>query len=86
MADNPNEPGLLEQTEQMRSYWGEAFTPETIVAEFPLYGFGKRVEALTQIDRELATMDTGNLRKVSDLDCLRRKMRDMHHALRKVGR
>ena len=82
-----DEPDLIDRTAQMwRNRIGEDVGPAELLQEFQLCGPGKRVEALDQLDEELRTADTSNLRKYVRLTKLRRDMDHMHHSLRQIRR
>lgn len=69
--------------------YGEPMSPERIAENFALYGLKKRVAALERFDAELGgEIDSSphNLRKRVQLVDLRRRMGDLHEALRKAKR
>ncbi|MGY4159046.1 hypothetical protein ACVINW_004888 [Bradyrhizobium sp. USDA 4461] len=64
-------------------------TVSEIADNFALYGLRKRVVALDRLDAELGReIDSGShsLRRHVRLQELRRKMTDLHHALRRAKR
>ncbi|WP_342712169.1 hypothetical protein AAFG13_12505 [Bradyrhizobium sp. B124] len=68
---------------------GQPATVGEIADNFALYGLGKRVAALDKLDAELSgEIDSGahSLRRHVRLQQLRRRMTDLHHALRKAKR
>ncbi len=84
MAD---EPDFLTRVETISRNWtGEEWTPERALQEFPLYDWSYRAAVLDDFDRELASADTSDLRRYSQLTSVRQKMDNLHHALRKAGR
>lgn len=69
--------------------YGEPMSPDRIAENFALYGLKKRVAALERFDAELGgDIDSSphNLRKRVQLVDLRRRMGDLHEALRKAKR
>ncbi|MBR0756610.1 hypothetical protein JQ604_30910 [Bradyrhizobium jicamae] len=72
-----------------KKVYGEPMSADRIADNFALYGLNKRAAALEQLDDELrGDIDSGshNLRRHVKLVTLRRKMADVHHALRKARR
>ncbi|VIO77393.1 hypothetical protein [Bradyrhizobium ivorense] len=68
---------------------GEPMSLKRIADNFALYGLNKRVAALESLDDELRDdIESGshNLRRHVQLMALRRRMSDVHHALRKAKR
>ena len=68
---------------------GESMSDDEIADAFALYGPKKRVSALENIDGELRDdIDSGshNLRRRTQLVALRRRLGDVHAALRKARR
>ncbi|GKQ52879.1 hypothetical protein [Bradyrhizobium sp. Ce-3] len=68
---------------------GQPATAGEIADNFALFGLSKRVAALDCLDAELGgEIDSGShsLRRHVRLQELRRRMTDLHHALRKVRR
>jgi hypothetical protein len=71
------------------SMYGQPMSIDRIAENFALYGLKKRVDALEGFDSELRSeIDSGphNLRRRSQLMELRRKMSEVHDALRKARR
>jgi hypothetical protein len=69
--------------------YGEPMSPDRIAENFALYGLRKRVAALEQFDSELAgEIDSSphSLRRRVQLVDVRRRMGDLHEALRKAKR
>jgi hypothetical protein len=69
--------------------YGEPMSPDRITDNFALYGARKRVAALERFDGELhGEIDSGShsLRRHIRLIELRRRMGDVHKALRKARR
>lgn len=69
--------------------YGRPISDGEIADEFSLYGLTKRVGALENIDSELCgDINSGshNLRRHVQLVALRRKLGDVHAALRKARR
>lgn len=69
--------------------YGEPMSMGRIADNFALYGLKKRVAALESFDSDLRDeIDSGpgNLRRRVQLMELRRRMADVHEALRKAGR
>lgn len=81
---------FLERAESiMEKTRGQPATVGEIADNFALYGLGKRVAALDKLDAELGgEIDSGahSLRRNVRLQQLRRRMTDLHHALRKAKR
>jgi hypothetical protein len=81
---------LIERAESITgNLYGEPMSPERIAENFALYGLRKRVAALERFDKELGgEIDSGphSLRKRVQLVDLRRRMGDLHEALRKAKR
>ena len=72
-----------------KNLYGEPMSEDEIADEFALYGLKKRVSALENIDSELHDdIDSGshNMRRRVQLVALRRKLGDVHAALRKARR
>ncbi len=69
-----------------RARTGENWNPRDALENLPRYDLNARVEILQQFDIVLDHCDTSDLRKYSELSSLRKKMDDVHHALRKAGR
>jgi hypothetical protein len=70
-------------------FYGEPMSDGEIADEFALYGPQKRASVLENFDDELRDgMDSGshNLRRRVQLVALRRKLGDVHEALRKARR
>lgn len=68
---------------------GQPASDDQIAETFALYGLKKRAATLEGIDRELnGEIDSGshNLRRRAQLMALRKKMGDIHTALRKAKR
>jgi hypothetical protein len=87
MPDENNNPDFLDRVAKTQELWtGEEWQPEHTVDSFGLYGVGKRIEALEQIDQAIATADTSNIKRYTKLTSLRRDLANTHHALRKVNR
>jgi hypothetical protein len=69
--------------------YGRPFSAERIADNFALYGLAKRAAALEDLDAELrGDVDSSphSLRRRVQLMDLRRKMGDVHEALRKARR
>lgn len=69
--------------------YGEPMSPDRIAENFALYGLRKRVAALERFDAELGEdIDSSphSLRKRVQLADLRRRMGDLHEALRNANR
>lgn len=81
---------FIERTESLTSkLYGKPATANQIADNFALYGLKKRAAALDNLDTELrGEIDSGphNLRRRVQLMALRRKMGDIHDALRKAKR
>ena len=81
---------FVERTDAVaKKVLGEPMSADRIADNFALYGLSKRVAALEQLDDELrGDIESGshNLRRHVQLVTLRRKMADVHHALRKARR
>jgi hypothetical protein len=78
---------LLDKMADSHKNWtGEEFNPDTVVERFQLFAPGKRIEALEQLDTELNSADTSNLKRYTKLTSLRRDLGNVHHNLRKVNR
>ena len=72
-----------------RNLYGESLPPDRIAANFSLYGLKKRAAALERFDDELqGDIDSTvhSLRRRVRLMDLRRRMGDIHEALRKAKR
>jgi hypothetical protein len=82
--------GFIERTKSLsQKVYGEPMSDGEMADEFALYGLKKRVDALEGIDGELRDdIDSGahNLRRRVQLVALRRKLGDVHEALRKARR
>jgi hypothetical protein len=85
--DNRN---FIERAESITgNLYGEPMSPERIAENFALYGLKKRVAALEKFDSELrGELDASphSLRRRVQLMDLRRRMGDLHEALRKARR
>ena len=69
--------------------YGDPLPPDRIAKNFALYGLKRRAAALDQFDSELrGEIGSGghSLRRYVQLLALRRKMGDLHQALRKAKR
>ena len=69
--------------------YGEPMSPDRIAENFALYGLKKRVAALERFDAELGgEIDSSphSMRKCVQLVDLRRRMGNLHEALRKARR
>ena len=79
---------FLKKVERSHNLWApdEEWTPEKTVENFGLFGPGKRIEALEQIDQAIATADTSNLRKFARLTRLRTDLEETHRNLKRVNR
>ncbi len=81
---------FMERAESItRSLHGEPLPADSMAENFALYGLKRRIAALDQFDNELrGNIDSGphNLRRLVQLVALRRKMGDLHQALRKARR
>lgn len=88
MCDNCRD--FLERAESRTSkLYGKPATIGQIVDNFALYGLKKRAAALDNLDDELqGDLDSSahSLRRRVQLMALRRKMGDIHDALRKARR
>jgi hypothetical protein len=87
MTDDRN---FLERVESITEHaMGEPAAVNEIVDNFALYGLGKRVAALENLDAELSgeiASGSHSLRRHVRMMELRRKMAGVHHALRKAKR
>ncbi|ULK99334.1 hypothetical protein [Bradyrhizobium sp. I71] len=85
--DNRN---FIERAESItRNLYGEPLSSDRITENFALYGLKKRVAALERFDTELGgDIDSSphSLRKRVQLVDLRRRLGDLHEALRKAKR
>lgn len=85
--DNRN---FIERAEAITgNLYGEPMSVERIADNFALYGLKKRVAALERFDAELGgEIDSSphSLRRRIQLVDLRRRMGDLHEALRKAKR
>lgn len=85
--DNRN---FIERAESISAnLYGDPMSTERIAENFALYGLKKRVIALERFDAELqGEIDSSphSLRKRVQLVDLRRRMGDLHEALRKARR
>lgn len=85
--DNRN---FIERAESItRNLYGEPLSSDRIAENFALYGLKKRVAALERFDTELGgDIDSSphSLRKRVQLVDLRRRLGDLHEALRKAKR
>jgi hypothetical protein len=87
MPDENNNPDFLDRVAKTQELWtGEEWQPEHTVEAFGLFGVGKRIEALEQIDQALAVADTSNIKRYTRLTSLRRDLANVHHELRKIDR
>ena len=81
---------FIERAESITgNLYGEPMSPDRIAENFALYGLKKRAAALEKFDAELGgEIDSSphNLRKRVRLVDLRRRMGDLHDALRKAKR
>lgn len=81
---------FIERTKSLNEkVYGEPMSEGEIADEFALYGLKKRVGTLENLDGELRDdIDSGshNLRRRVQLVALRRKLGDVHQALRKARR
>lgn len=81
---------FIERAESITgNLYGEPMSPNRIAENFALYGLKRRVAALERFDAELGgDIDSSphNLRKRVQLVDLRRRMGDLHEALRKAKR
>ncbi|MGL3209666.1 hypothetical protein [Bradyrhizobium sp. BR 1433] len=81
---------FLQQAESItEKACGQPATVSEIADNFALYGLSKRVAALDRLDAELAgEINSGShsLRRHVRLQELRRRMTDLHHALRRAKR
>jgi hypothetical protein len=88
MSDD--ERNFIERAESITgNLYGEPMTPERIADNFALYGLRRRVAALERFDAELQDdIDSSphSLRKRVQLVDLRRRIGDVHEALRKAKR
>ena len=81
---------FIERAESITgNLYGEPLSPDRIAENFALYGLKKRVAALERFDAELGgeidSSPHGLCRRVQ-LVALRRRMGDLHDALRKARR
>ena len=87
MSDDRN---FIERAESISAnLYGDPMSTERIAENFALYGLKKRVTALERFDAELqGDIDSSphSLRKRVQLVDLRRRMGDLHEALRKARR
>lgn len=87
---NEHNRNFIERAESItENLYGEPMSPERIAENFALYGLKKRVAALERFDAELGgEIDSSphNLRRRVQLVDLRRRMGDLHEALRKAKR
>jgi hypothetical protein len=88
MADDNRD--FIERTKSLsENFRGKPMSEGEIADEFALYGLNKRVAALEDLDGELRD-DIGSgshdLRRRVQLVALRRKLGDVHAALRKARR
>lgn len=85
--DNRN---FIERAESITgNLYGEPMSVERIAENFALYGLKKRVAALERFDAELGgeiDSSSHSLRRRIQLVDLRRRMGDLHEALRKAKR
>ncbi len=81
---------FIERTKSLsEKLYGEPMPEGRIADEFALYGLKKRADALEDFDKELrGDIDSGshNLRRRVQLIALRRRLGDVHEALRKARR
>jgi hypothetical protein len=81
---------FIERTKSLsEKFYGEPMSDGEIADEVALYGLKKRVGTLENLDGELRDdIDSGahNLRRRVQLVALRRKLGDVHEALRKARR
>ncbi len=81
---------FIERAESITgNLYGEPLSPDRIAENFALYGLKKRVAALERFDAELGgEIDSSphSLRRRVQLVALRRRMGDLHDALRKARR
>ena len=86
MPDEPDD--FLTKVETISKNWvGEEWTPDRAIADFPLYDFAYRASFLDDFDAELAKPEVAsNLRRYSELVGVRRRLDNLHHAMRKAGR
>ena len=81
---------FIERADEVtKKAFGKPAPADRVADNFALYGLNKRVAALEQLDSELrGDIESGshNLRRHVQLMTLRRKMSDVHHALRKARR
>ena len=85
MSDDERDP--IEVARDVSKNWsGVETTPEGMLNEFELFGFGKRADILDQFDSTFRAADTSDLRKYYEFTQLRKNMQARHHTLRKAGR
>ena len=88
MSDNQRD--FIERAQSITgNLYGEPMSPERIAENFALYGLKKRAAALERFDAELGgDIDSSphSLRSRIRLVDLRRRMGDLHEALRKAKR
>jgi hypothetical protein len=77
---------LDKMNDSARNWTGEELNPDHVVERFQLFSAGKRIEALEQLDTELNSMSTANLKRYTKLTSLKRDLSNVHHSLRKVDR
>jgi len=86
----PDDRDFIERAESITgNLYGEPMSADRIGDNFALYGAKKRVAALERFDSELhGEIDSGahSLRRHVRLMELRRRMGDVHRALRKASR
>jgi hypothetical protein len=89
-AVSENERNFIERAESITgNLYGDPMSPEMIAENFALYGLKKRAAALERFDAELdGDIDSSahSLRKRVRLVDLRRRMGDLHQALRNAKR
>ena len=88
MSDDDRD--FLERADSITTnLYGEPMSSERMAENFALYGLKKRAEALDKFDSELrGEIDSSphSLRRRVALMDLRRRMDNVHQALRKAGR
>jgi hypothetical protein len=87
---NEDDRNFIERAESITgNLYGEPMSRDRIAENFALYGLKKRVAALERFDAELGgEIDSSlhNLRRRIQLVDIRRRMGDLHEALRKARR
>ena len=78
---------FIDKIEKTWTNWnGDEWSPDKALDHFALYDVPSRVDALEQLDREMDSADTSNLRAYSRLGRLRTDVNRLHQAMLKAGR